>query len=256
MDVELGGDPARPRPGDRATTRSVSPRRRARGRRLAVERRQAPPGELGEDALVAVRDQGAEVVVGEREPGRVDDAGLDQAQRPPAARSALLAAAPAGATAGPSTATAPRPPRSSARREARGVGVGEQGEARPPSSPGSAISVPAGRRGRRRRPPSTRRAPRAGPAASQPASAAAAAISASIASPGRAAARARRRALALALARGGRLRLRVALGRERRELVDVGEHRLGEQRQGAPVDAARRSRSLETRRHETRAPSR
>ena len=41
----------------------------------------------------------------------------------------------------------------------------------------------------------------------------------------------------LALARGGRLRLRVAVGRERGELVDVGEHGLGQEGQRAPVDA-------------------
>jgi hypothetical protein len=45
----------------------------ARGPRLAVERREPATGELGEDALVAVRDQGAQVVVGERESGRRDE---------------------------------------------------------------------------------------------------------------------------------------------------------------------------------------
>ena len=59
----------------------------------------------------------------------------------------------------------------------------------------------------------------------------------------------------LSLARLSRLLLRVALRRERGELVDVGEHGLGS---SARVSRSTRApiASLETRRQETRAPSR
>lgn len=71
MHVQLGGDL-----GDLALVIEPGAQRPrqplARGPSLAVERRQPARGEIPEDQLVPVRDQGAEVIVGEREAPRPD----------------------------------------------------------------------------------------------------------------------------------------------------------------------------------------
>ena len=233
VDVELGRDPRDlPLVVEPGAQRLGEPR--ARRRRLAVERRE-PHARRARPARARRRARPGRR--GGRRRGRTPARRRRPApirRRSSRARSALRRAA-SSSTVGPSTAAVCAGGALERRAQARRLGIGEQREA--------ALGAAGLRHQRVRRQPGTepaagrrsRRAPRRVAGSSQSASAAAARTAASSGSGSSSSAASRRRRRSR-LARGRRLRLGVAVGRERRELVDVGEHRLGEQGQRPPVD--------------------
>ena len=205
---------------------------RSRGGRLIGQRRQAIDGELGEDAFVAVGDQRAQVMIGDREPGGRDHARLDQ---PQGRACALRAVRGRGQLRrrpehhGRAGAGALEPG-----GEAGSVGVGDQRD------PGASVVAGVGDQ-RARRQPRPQAAAVAGPGQGRdPLRGLPARLRGGAADRGLVGVRPEQQgrdpaAHALALPRGRRLGLGIAVGRERGEAVDVGEHGLGEQRQRAPV---------------------
>ena len=232
MDVELGGDRR-----DLALVVEPCPQggrqAGARSRRLGRQRLQPPRGELAESGLVRVGDQGREVVVGQRERPPLHDPGVDQ----PARLAGAVGALPRGQQVDRGAEHRPRRPGRALQRRAqpRRLWVGEQrqparvaaklGDQRARGQPGqqpATVALPGEGRDLRRRFPvgvGGRGANRG-------------LVGLGVEQQGR-----EPPPQPLALARGGRLRLRVAVGRERRELVDVGEHGLGQEGQRAAVDA-------------------
>ena len=229
VDVELcrdGGDLAlMVEPGPQGLDQA-SPR----GSRLVPERRQEPGLQVAQDRRLGVGDEEREVVVGTDEPARIQLAAADQLKHRPGALGALCGAAQ-GLLRSEHGGLAHRAPQ--VRLERGCPGIRDQGD------PGVTLLLDhqsaAGKAGAKPRPPAgpRQRRDRRGehPAGVGGGERDRVRILLGLEQEQREAP-----AKAVRLTCSGRLLLRVALGGERRDLVDVREDRLGEQCQRPAID--------------------